>query len=167
MVLNLKEKQSIVAEVSEVVKTALSAVIIDSKGVTSDKMTELRQLARNVGVYMKVVRNTLLRQAIMGSQFECLKDIFIGPSLIACSMEHPGAAARLFKEFSQKNPNLKIKAAAFEGNLISATQIDFLANLPTYKEALARLIATLKEAIAGRMVRTLSAIRDAKAMVST
>ncbi len=89
MALNLQDKQAIVAEVSEVAKGALSAVVADSRGVTVDKMTELRKAGREAGVYMRVVRNTLLRRVVEGTQFECLKDTFVGPTLIAYSMEHP------------------------------------------------------------------------------
>lgn len=115
MALNLQDKQAIVAEVSEVAKGALSAVVADSRGVTVDKMTELRKAGREAGVYMRVVRNTLLRRVVEGTQFECLKDTFVGPTLIAYSMEHPGAAARLFKEFAKANAKFEVKAAAFEG----------------------------------------------------
>lgn len=145
MALNLQDKQAIVAEVSEVAKGALSAVVADSRGVTVDKMTELRKAGREAGVYMRVVRNTLLRRAVEGTPFECLKDAFVGPTLIAYSMEHPGAAARLFKEFAKANAKFEVKAAAFEGELIPASQIDRLATLPTYEEAIARLMATMKE----------------------
>ena len=161
MALNLQDKQAIVAEVSEVAKGALSAVVADSRGVTVDKMTELRKAGREAGVYMRVVRNTLLRRAVEGTPFECLKDAFVGPTLIAYSMEHPGAAARLFKEFAKANAKFEVKSAAFE-ELIPASQIDRLATLPTYEEAIARLMATMKEASAGKLVRTLAAVRDAK-----
>jgi len=116
MALNLQDKQAIVAEVSEVAKGALSAVVADSRGVTVDKMTELRKAGREAGVYMRVVRNTLLRRVVEGTQFECLKDTFVGPTLIAYSMEHPGAAARLFKEFAKGQDKFEIKEAAFDGN---------------------------------------------------
>ncbi|WP_158781633.1 50S ribosomal protein L10 [Pantoea sp. BAV 3049] len=162
MAINLQDKQAIVAEVSEVAKGALSAVVADSRGVTVDKMTELRKAGREAGVYMRVVRNTLLRRVVEGTPFECLKDTFVGPTLIAYSMEHPGAAARLFKEFAKANAKFEVKAAAFEGELISAANIDRLATLPTYEEALARLMSTMKEAAAGKLVRTLAAVRDAK-----
>ncbi len=82
-----------------------------------------------------------LRRVVEGTQFECLKDTFVGPTLIAYSMEHPGAAARLFKEFAKANAKFEVKAAAFEGELIPASQIDRLATLPTYEEAIARLMA--------------------------
>ncbi|AOM42050.1 50S ribosomal protein L10 [Xenorhabdus hominickii] len=162
MALNLQDKQAIVAEVSEVAKGALSAVVADSRGVTVDKMTELRKAGREAGVYMRVVRNTLMRRAVEGTDYECLKEAFVGPTLIAFSNEHPGAAARLFKEFAKANPAFEIKAAAFEGEFISGENIDRLATLPTYDEAIARLMATMKEASAGKLVRTLAALRDQK-----
>lgn len=157
MALNLQDKQAIVAEVNEAAKGALSAVIADSRGVTVDKMTELRKISREAGVNIRVVRNTLLRRAVEGTDFECLKDTFVGPTLIAFSTEHPGAAARLFKDFAKANKEFEIKGAAFEGKM---QDIDFLAILPTYEEAIARLMGTMKEAAAGKLVRTLAALRD-------
>ncbi|EPL9571974.1 50S ribosomal protein L10 [Providencia rettgeri] len=162
MALNLQDKQAIVAEVSEVAKGALSAVVADSRGVTVAKMTELRKAGREAGVYIRVVRNTLIRRAVEGTSYDVLKDAFVGPTLIAFSNEHPGAGARLFKEFAKANPAFEIKAAAFEGELILAKDIDRLATLPTYDEAIARLMSTMKEAAAGKLVRTLAALRDQK-----
>lgn len=161
MALNLQDKQAIVAEVSEVAKGALSAVVADSRGVTVDKMTELRKAGREAGVYMRVVRNTLLRRVVEGTQFECLKDTFVGPTLIAYSMEHPGAAARLFKEFAKGQDKFEIKAAAFEGNFIAANEIDRLATLPTYDEAISQLMSVIQGATS-KFVRTLAAVRDQK-----
>ncbi|MER1792333.1 50S ribosomal protein L10 [Proteus mirabilis] len=162
MALNLQDKQAIVAEVSEVAKGALSAVVADSRGVTVDKMTELRKACREAGVTVRVVRNTLLRRAVEGTSYEVLKDAFVGPTLIAFSSEHPGAAARLFKDFAKANPAFEIKAAAFEGEFIPGSNIDRLATLPTYEEAIARLMSTMIEAAAGKLVRTLAALRDQK-----
>jgi large subunit ribosomal protein L10 len=162
MALNLQDKQAIVAEVIEMAKDALSAVVADSRGITVDKMTELRKAGREAGVYMRVVRNTLMRRVVDDTQFRCLKDTFVGPTLIAFSIEHPGAAARLFKDFAKVNAKFEVRAAAFEGELIPAAQIDRLATLPTYEEAIACLMATMKEASAGKLVRTLTAVRDQK-----
>ena len=162
MALGLEDKKAIVAEVSEAAKGALSAVAADSRGVTVAKMTTLRQSAREAGVYLRVVRNTLLTRAVEGTDFACMNDVFVGPTLIAFSNEHPGAAARLFKEFAKGNDKFSIKGGAFQGEFIPAAQIDRLATLPTYEEAIARLMATMKEASAGKLVRTLAAVRDAK-----
>ena len=159
MALNLQDKKAIVAEVNEAASGALSAVVADSRGVQVAAMTNLRKQAREAGVYLKVVRNTLARRAVEGTAYECLQDVFVGPTLIAFSNEHPGAAARLFKDFAKENKAFEIKAAAFEGVL---TDPEVLATLPTYDEAIAQLMMTMKEASAGKLVRTLAALRDQK-----
>ncbi|AFP85628.1 ribosomal protein L10 [secondary endosymbiont of Heteropsylla cubana] len=163
MALNLQDKQAIVAEVNKAARSALSAVVADSRGVTVNQITQLRKAGREAGVYMRVVRNTLLRRIVDDTPFECLKNSFTGPNLIAFSNEHPGAAARLFKAFSKENNNFTIKTAAFEGKIISASLIDSLATLPTYKEAIAYLMSTITTVYAGKLVRTLAALRDRKA----
>jgi large subunit ribosomal protein L10 len=157
--LGLNEKKAIVAEVQEAASGALSAVVADARGVTVDAMTALRKEARDNGVWMKVVRNTLAKRAIEGTEVECLKDVLTGPSLIAISKEHPGAAARIFKNFAKENELFELKAAAFEGELVD---VNMLASLPTYDEAIAKLMAVMKEAAAGKLVRTIAAVRDQK-----
>lgn len=159
MALNLEGKKAIVAQVEEAAKDALSAVVADSRGVTVDAITALRKEARENGVWMKVVRNTLVRRAVEGTDFECLSDSFSGPTLIAFSAEHPGAAARIFKDFAKKNDAFELKGAAFEGNVVD---FDLLASLPTYDEAVSRLMSAMKEASAGKLVRTIAAVRDQK-----
>lgn len=159
MALGLVEKQAIVAEVQASAKEALSGVVADSRGVTVEAMTALRKEAREAGVWMKVVRNTLAKRAVEGTDYECLSDTFVGPTLIAFSTEHPGAAARIFKDFAKNNENFELKAAAFEGEV---TDIALLASLPTYDEAIAKLMGTIKEAAAGKLVRTIAAVRDQK-----
>ena len=161
MALGFEDKKAIVAEVTEAAKGALSAVAADSRGVTVAKMTTLRKSAREAGVYMRVVRNTLLTRAVEGSDFECMKDVFVGPTLIAFSNEHPGAAARLFKEFAKGNDKFEIKAAAFEGKFLAANEIDVLASLPTRDEAIARLMSVIQGATS-KLARTLAAVRDQK-----
>ena len=99
MALGLVEKQAIVAEVQTAAKEALSGVVADSRGVSVGAMTALRKEARDAGVWIKVVRNTLARRAVEGTDFECLTDTFVGPTLIAFSNEHPGAAARILSKF--------------------------------------------------------------------
>ena len=161
MALGLEDKKAIVAEVNEAAKGALSAVVADSRGVTVDKMTVLRKTAREAGVYMRVVRNTLLRRAVEGTEFACLNDVLTGPTLIAFSNEHPGAAARLFKEFAKGQDKFEIKAAAFEGKFLAANQIDVLATLPTYDEAISQLMSVIQGATS-KLARTLAAVRDQK-----
>jgi large subunit ribosomal protein L10 len=157
--IGLEDKKAIVAEVQQAASSALSAVVADSRGVTVSAMTELRKEARKNGVSIRVVRNTLARRAVQGTQYECLVDAFVGPTLLAFSNEHPGAAARVLKEFAKTNVLFELKAAAFEGVL---TDISLLASLPTYDEAIAKLMSVMKEAAAGKLVRTIAAIRDQK-----
>jgi large subunit ribosomal protein L10 len=159
--LGLEDKKAIVAEVSEAAKVALSAVVADSRGVTVGNMTALRKEAREAGVYVRVVRNTLARRAVDGTDFECLKDSFVGPTLIAFSNEHPGAAARLLKKFAKDNEAFEVKALAFNGELMAAGDIDRLATLPTYDEAISRLMSVIQGATS-KFVRTLAAVRDLK-----
>lgn len=159
MAIKLEDKKAIVAEVQEAANGALSAVVADARGVAVGKITALRKQAREAGVWMKVVRNTLVRRAVTGTEFECLGDAFVGPTLIAFSKEHPGAAARIFKDFAKENQKFELKGAAFNGATVS---IDVLASLPTRDEAIARLMSTMKEAAAGKLVRTIAAVRDQK-----
>ena len=118
MALNLEGKKAIVAQVQEAADGALSAVVADSRGVTVSDITALRKEAREAGVWMKVVRNTLAKRAVEGSEFACLSDTFVGPTLIAFSKDHPGAAARIFSDFAKANEKFELKAAAFEGNVV-------------------------------------------------
>ncbi|MGB0281254.1 MAG: 50S ribosomal protein L10 [Neptuniibacter sp.] len=159
MALGLEDKKAIVAEVQEAANSALSAVVADSRGVEVGDMTALRKEAREAGVWLKVVRNTLAKRAVEGTDYACLQDTFKGPSIIAFSQEHPGAGARILKNFAKDNDNFELKAAAFEGEIVD---VAMLASLPTYDEAIAKLMACMKEAAAGKLVRTIAAVRDQK-----
>lgn len=162
MALGLNDKKAIVADVNKAAKAAQSVVIADSRGVTVGAMTELRKQAREAQVDMRVVRNTLARFAFADTPYENLSEYFVGPSLIAFSMDHPGAAARLFKEFGKTEKAFEVKALGYAGEVIPAQDLDRLASLPTYDEAIAKLMATMKEASAGKLVRTLAAVRTQK-----
>lgn len=159
MALGLEDKKAIVAEVQEAAKSALSAVVADSRGVEVGDMTALRKEARENGVWLKVVRNTLAKRAVEGTDYACLQDTFKGPSIIAFSQEHPGAGARILKDFAKGNDNFELKAAAFEGEIVD---VSMLATLPTFDEAIAKLMMCMKEASAGKLVRTMAAVRDQK-----
>jgi large subunit ribosomal protein L10 len=159
MAINLDDKKAIVAEVQEAANGAHSIVIADARGVAVEAITVLRKQARENGVWMKVVRNTLARRAVEGTEFECVNDTFKGPTLVAFSNDHPGAAARLFTAFAKTNENFELKSAAFEGNLVD---VNMLAKLPTYDEAISRLMSVMKEASAGKLARTIAAVRDQK-----
>ncbi|OUS33033.1 50S ribosomal protein L10 ['Osedax' symbiont bacterium Rs2_46_30_T18] len=159
MALGLEDKKAIVAEVQEAAQSAVSAVIADSRGVSVGDMTTLRKSARENGVWLRVVRNTLAKRALQGTEFECLSDALVGPSIIAFSTEHPGAGARVLNDFAKGNDKFELKSAAFEG---AQVDIAMLASLPTYDEAIAMMMRVMKEASAGKLVRTIAAIRDQK-----
>src|SRR5690625_1136281 len=122
-------------------------------------MAALRKEARVNGVWMKVVRNKLARRALEGTPFECLAESFVGTSMIAFSTEHPGAGDRILSEFAKEHAQLELNVAAFEGELV---YIGVLASLPTYDEAIANLMSVMKEAAAGKLIRTLAAVGEAK-----
>ena len=172
MALRLNQKQDIVSEVNREAGEALSAVLVDYRGMTVSEMTDLRRRARGDGVYLKVVRNTLARRAVEGTEYECLNDALIGPTLLAFSRGEPGTAARLLKDCVRDYDALTVKALAIGGQLLDAGQIDRVAALPTREEALAMLMAAMQAPIAklartlsevpGKLARTVAAIRDAK-----
>lgn len=172
MAIGLEDKKAIVAEVNETATSALSLVIADARGVTVDGMTALRQDARENNVTLRVVRNTLARRAFEGTEYECVTDSLSGPSLFGFSMEDPGAAARIFKDFAKEQDNFEVKALAVSGQMLGAEQLDVLAKLPTRDQALAMLMSVMKAPVTklvqtmnevpGKLVRTVAAVRDQK-----
>ncbi len=173
MALNLEDKKAIVAEVNQAATGALSAVIANYRGLTVSQMTSLRKQAREQGVYLKVVRNTLARIAVKGTEFECLHDALVGPTILALSIEDPGAAARLMKDYAKTNDKLEVKALAVGGVAYGAAEIDRLATLPTREQALGILAGTLQAPISkfartlnempSQIARVLAAVKDQKA----
>ena len=157
MALALEDKKAIVAEVNETASNALSLVVADSRGVDVGSMTALRKLARENNVDLRVVRNTLAKRAFEGTEFECVKDNLVGPSLFGFSMEDPGAAARIFKDFAKEQELFEVKVLSVGGQVLEASQIDALAKLPTREEALAQLAATLIAPVT-KLVRTFNEV---------
>jgi large subunit ribosomal protein L10 len=170
--IGLKEKQAIVAEVNETASKALSAVMADYRGVSVDDMTNLRKQAREAGVQVRVIRNTLARRAFEGTDFECLNEALLGPNILAFSLEDPGAGARVFKDFAKEIEEFEIKALSVGGKLLSADQIDILAKLPTRDQAIALLMAVMQAPITkltrtlndvpAKVTRVVAAVRDQK-----
>jgi len=172
MALNRAQKETIVAEVAEVAATAYSAIAAEYRGLTVDQMTQLRVEARNAGVYLRVVKNTLARRAIEETEFSCMQEGLVGPMVLAFSQEDPGAAARVINDFSKQNDKLVVKLVSIGGKLLEPTQIADLAKMPTYDQAISLLMAVMKapvekltrtiNEVPGKLVRTVAAIRDAK-----
>ncbi|MEC8330818.1 MAG: 50S ribosomal protein L10, partial [Pseudomonadota bacterium] len=117
MAIRLEDKQQIVSEVNQAASSALSAVLADYRGVSVEDMTALRKNARENKVYLRVVRNTLLKRAVADTEFECIKEVLVGPTILAFSQEDPGAAARVLKDFSKENDDFEIKALSVGGQL--------------------------------------------------
>jgi large subunit ribosomal protein L10 len=172
VVLKLEDKKTIVNEVSGVAKQALSLVAAEYSGLTVGQLTDLRKSARNAGVYMRVVRNTLAKRALEGTQFACMQEKLVGPLLLAFSNEDPGAAARLIKEFVKTNEKLKVKALAIDSQLLPPSGLEQLASLPTRLQAIALLMSVMNAPITkfvrtlaephAQLVRAVAAIRDQK-----
>jgi large subunit ribosomal protein L10 len=170
--IGLEDKKAIVAEVNETATSALSLVIADARGVTVDGMTALRKDARENNVTLRVVRNTLAKRAFEGTEYECVTDSLAGPSLFGFSMEDPGAAARIFKDFAKGQESFEVKALAVSGQMLGAEQLDVLAKLPTRDQALSMLMSVMKAPVTklvqtmnevpGKLVRTVAAVRDQK-----
>ena len=172
MAIGLEDKKQIVSEVNQAAAGALSAVLADYHGVDVGELTELRKTARENKVYLRVVRNTLLKRAVEGTEFECVQEVLVGPTLLALSEEDPGAAARVLKGFSKENDNFEIKALSIGGELLDASQIDILATLPTLDQArsilmsvmlapMTKLARTVNE-VPSKVTRAVAAVRDQK-----
>jgi large subunit ribosomal protein L10 len=155
MALRLEDKQALVAEVNEVAANSESAIAAEYRGLSVAQMTEFRARARNEGVYVRVIKNTLAKRAVEGTDFECLKEALQGPLLLAFSREDPGAAARIIKEFAKENEDLATKAVAIGGTLYGAEDLGRLASLPNLDQARAMLLGVL-QAPASKLVRTLA-----------
>jgi large subunit ribosomal protein L10 len=172
MALSIEQKKAVVEEVAEVAKTALAAVAAEYRGITVEEMTDLRVKARESGVYLKVAKNTLVRRAVEGTEFECMQDSLSGPLLLAFSMEDPGAAARLVKDYAKSNDKLITKLVAIGGEIFEASELDRLSSLPTYDQAIAMLMGVMKAPVEKfvrtlvephtKLVRVIAAVKDAK-----
>lgn len=173
MTLTLTAKKAVVEEVTAVASKAISAVLADYRGLTVNQMTQLRAAARKSDVYLRVVPNTLARRAFENTEFSCLSDLLTGPLFVALSLQAPGDAARLLKEYSKTYDKLKVKALSVSGQVYGVEHLDAIASLPTRNEAIAKLMYVMKAPIEkfvrtlaephAKMVRTVAAIRDQKA----
>ena len=155
MALRLEDKKALVAEVAQVAASAHSAVAAEYRGLTVSEMTELRKQARESGVYLRVVKNTLARRAVEGTDFECMQEGLQGPLVLAFSQEDPGAAARVIKAFAKDHEKLVARLVSIGGAVLPSSDLERLASLPTLDEARAMLLGVL-QAPASKLVRTLA-----------
>lgn len=155
MGLTLEQKQAVVAEVAAVASTAPAAIAAEYSGLNVAEMTALRRSARDAGIYLKVVRNTLARRALEGTQFDCMRNTLAGPLILAFSNEEPGSAAKVIRNFAKENEKLDVRLIALDGRLLDATEIERVANLPSLDQARAMLLGLLQAPL-GKLLRVLS-----------
>ena len=171
MSLNLDDKKTVVAEVSAEVANAQSIIVAEYRGLEVVDLTGLRANARKSGVYLRVVKNTLVRRALAGTGFEGLSDKLVGPLIYGISKD-PVAAAKLLNDFAKGNDKLVIKAGAMPNYVMDAAGVKALATMPSREELLSKLLGTMQAPIAQfvrtlneiptKFVRGLAAVRDAK-----
>lgn len=171
MSLSLEQKKAVVSEVTESLSGAQAAVLAEYRGLTVSQMTGLRTEARNAGVFVRVVKNTLAKRVVDGSDFDCLKEHMVGPVVLAAS-EDPVAVAKVVSKFAKDNDDLKITAGAMNGAPLAVNEIQALAKLPGRDELLATLIGTMQAPIQkfvatlnevpSKFVRALAAVQEQK-----
>ena len=172
MALSFAQKEAIIAEVAEVAKNAHSAIGAEYRGLTVEQMTDLRVEARKVGVYVRIVKNSLAKRAFADTDFACMEEGLTGPLILAFSQEDPGSAARVAEAFAKEHDRFKVRLVAIGGKLLDPSELGTLAKMPTYDEAVSQLMAVMKapvqklaatiNEIPGKLVRTLAAVRDSK-----
>ena len=169
--LNLESKKAVVAEVSAQVANAQSIIVAEYRGLEVGDITELGAMARDAGIYLRVLKNTLARRAVAGTPFEELTSQLVGPLIYGISAD-PVAPAKVLQAFAKENDKLVIKAGVMPNYLMDANAVKALASMPSRDELLAKLLGTMQAPIAkfvqtlnevpGKFVRTLAAVRDAK-----
>ena len=171
MSLNREEKAVVIEEVSAELAKAQSVIIAEYRGLDVASVTVLRKSARESGVYLRVLKNTLVRRAVADTPFEGLSDQLVGPLMYAIS-DDPVAAAKVLSEFAKSNDKLVIKGGAMPNSLLDVEGVKALATMPSRDELLAKLLGTMQAPIAQfvrtlnevptKFVRGLAAVRDQK-----
>ncbi|CAL4041975.1 50S ribosomal protein L10 [Buchnera aphidicola (Phyllaphis fagi)] len=165
MILNIQKKKNIIAKINKIAHIALSVIIADTRTVNVNKITQLRKHGRINNVKIHVVKNTLLKISFQNTSLECLNNHLFGPSLIAFSINDSESAIKLFHNFHKNNKNFKIITAALHGKILSPLEINQIANLPSYQEAIIHLIITIKTATIGKLLFVLLAIKQKKCTI--
>ena len=171
MGLNLEQKQAVVAEVSAQLAKAQAVIVAEYRGLDVARVTQLRAKARQSGLYLRVLKNTLARRAVKGTPFESLSDQMVGPLMYGIAVD-PVAGAKVIADFAKENELFVIKGGAMPNTRMSDKDVKALAQLPSRDELIAKLMGTMQAPVAklartlnevpGRFVRTLAAYRDQK-----
>jgi len=171
MSLSIEQKKAVVSEVSAALASARAGVLAEYRGLSVAQLTDLRARARARGVWVRVVKNSLAKRIVAGSDFECLDAHFTGPVIFSAA-EDPVAVAKVAAGFASDNDDFKITAGVMNGALIDLSTIGSLAKLPGRDELIAQLMAALRapvqtmvatlNEVPSRLVRTLAAVAEAK-----
>jgi large subunit ribosomal protein L10 len=172
MPLNLTQKQDLVKEMSAVLNDAEVVLTADYSGLTANELNELRKSTREAGVFVKLVKNNMLKMALKESQFSSMSENIFGPQIVAVGKEDAGKFAKSIKEFIDKHENLKPKAINYQGQDLDISELQKLASLPTYEEAISKLLSVMQgpikklmgtmQAVPGKLVRTIDAVKASK-----
>ena len=170
--LTLEQKNNIVSEMAGIVATAQLAIAAEYRGLKVEEMTALRHEARAAGMYMRVVKNTLMKRAVDGTPFACMQDQLMDPLIFAFAQDDVAALAKIMNNFAKDHNKLVIKVVALNGKLLRPEDAEALAKLPTREVALAMLMGVMKAPIeklvrtiaapTGKLARTLAAVRQEK-----
>jgi large subunit ribosomal protein L10 len=172
MPLNLTQKQDLVKEITSVLNDADVVLTADYSGLTANELNELRKSTREAGVFVKLVKNNMLKMALKESQFSSMSENIFGPQIVAVGKEDAGKFAKSIKEFIDKHENLKPKAINYQGQDLDISELKKLASLPTYEEAISKLLSVMQgpikklmgtmQAVPGKLVRTIDAVKASK-----
>lgn len=160
MNLNVEGKKAVVAEVRAQLAEAQTVVIAEYRGIEVNSMTKLRVKAREHSVYLRVLKNTLVRRAVVGGPFEGLTDHIVGPLIYGISAD-PIAAARVLHQFAKLDNKIVIKVASYEGKILNASQVGELASIPSREELYSKLLYVLQAPVTS-FARLLSLIAEKK-----
>jgi large subunit ribosomal protein L10 len=158
--LNIEDKKAVVAEIAAEVAGAQTIVIAEYRGIEVASMTRLRKQARESGVYLRVLKNTLARRAVQGTPFAELADKMVGPLVYGISVD-PIAAAKVLNDFAKKDDKIVVKAGSFDGKVLSAAEVSALASIPSREELLSKLLYVMQAPLSG-FVRGMAALAEKK-----
>ncbi|MBU3622639.1 50S ribosomal protein L10 [Polynucleobacter sp. AP-Latsch-80-C2] len=161
MPLNVQDKKAIVADVGAQLAGAQTVVLAEYRGIPVEQLTKLRASARDQGVYLRVLKNTLARRAAQGTQFEPLADSMVGPLIYGISAD-PIASAKVLQSFAKTQDLLVIKAGLYNGKLLDVAGVKALATIPSRDELLSQLLGVMLAPVSA-MARVLGAVAAQKA----
>ncbi len=148
MSLNLEDKKAVVAEVAAQVANAQTIVVAEYRGVKVVQLTLLRKKARESGVFLRVLKNTLVRRAVADTPFAELSTHMVGPLIYSISAD-PVAAAKVLNDFAKTNEKLVLKAGSYGGRVMDVASVQALASIPSRDELLAKLLGVMQAPVSG------------------